>query len=88
MISLYRIIGLGLLIGSGASLISLASLLNQDFQEIGFILALLSAIGNGIAGAAIYYQKDKLGDTFVLYVVMLIGLCLVLIVGGMIQWVY
>ncbi|OJJ25820.1 hypothetical protein BI308_09915 [Roseofilum reptotaenium AO1-A] len=76
------------MVGSGASLISLASLLNPDFREIGFILALLMAIGQGTAGATIYYQREKLGDDFILYVVLLIGLSLVLITGGLIQWVY
>lgn len=88
MISLYRIIGLGLLVGSGASFVSLASLLNQDFREIGFLLTLLFALGIGVAGAAIYYQREKLGDAFVFYIVLLIGLDIMLFMGGLIQWVY
>ena len=87
MIALYRIVGSCLLLGSAASLVSLAAFLDKNFWEIGLILTILTSIILGIAGTVIYYQREELGKRFPLYIVLLVSTALIIIVGGSIQWV-
>ena len=87
MIATYKITGFCLLVGSTASLVSLAARVNINFREIGLILAILASIGLGMAGTAIYFQREKLADQFPLYIILIVGLAVLLVVGGGIQWV-
>lgn len=87
MIVLYRMIGFGLILVSTASLVSLTAYLNEELRLAAFILALLTAISQGAAGMAVYYQRDRLGDSFIPYFCLILASTLALIVGGWIQWV-
>ena len=87
MITLYRIAGSCLLLGSAASLVSLAAFLDPNFWEIGLILMILTSIILGISGTVIYYQREELGNHFPLYIALLFSTALIIIVGSSIQWV-
>jgi ABC-type Mn2+/Zn2+ transport system permease subunit len=87
MIQLYRIVGFFLLVASSASLVSLlASLVNQ-LREPFFVLALLCAIGLGVAGTVTYYRKTDDDKEWVIGLVFIVGLAVALLLGGIIQWV-
>ncbi|MBP0043376.1 MAG: hypothetical protein J7545_15620 [Roseofilum sp. SBFL] len=88
MIIMYRIVGFSLLMGSAASLVSLAALLNVNFREIGLIAAVLASVGLGMAGTVVYYQRESLGEQFALSVVLVAAIALVLFVGAGIQWAF
>lgn len=88
MISLYKITGFCLLMGSAASLVSLAAFLEPNFREIGLLLAILASFGLGMAGAATYFLRESLGEQYPLYVVLIISIGVLLLVGGAIQWVF
>lgn len=85
MIQLYRITGLILLFGCGASTVSLLAVDFPSFRMPGFCLALIASVILGAIGGIAYYQRDKSEDCWQ-WMATAVAIASVLIIGGAIQW--
>ncbi|MEB3881951.1 hypothetical protein [Lyngbya sp. CCY1209] len=85
MIQLYRIIGLILMFGCGASAVSLLAVDYPQFRLPGFWLALIASLVLGAIGGIAYYQREKSEDWWQ-WLTVAVAVACVLIIGGGIQW--
>ena len=86
MIQFYRITGFLLLIASSASLAALLARLVQDLREPAFWLAILLALGLGIAGTFLYYSHVTESKDWMFALLLLGSFAISLLIGGLIQW--
>lgn len=86
MITLYRGIGIFLLVSCISSLLSFAARLIPELREPMFYLVALFCLVCGAVGMGIYHTKKADNNDWITTLYILMGFAIAVILGGAIQW--